>query len=113
MRAWWWCRWEAGFCGRLFGVGIYLVDHRRQRPLFSERHLGVLGDPWFHVGPWHVELLYPDWLRETVINPLGICFRALRPVRRSGVYGREIGFATTPRVTRWRRFWRTEEDHRS
>jgi hypothetical protein len=47
---------------RLFGFGLRLVDHRRSRPLFSERYPGQYGirkRRYWHWGSWCLLFLTP------------------------------------------------------
>lgn len=51
-----WLNDDHGFCLRIFGWGLNVVDHRKSRPYFSDRnHLFRR----LHIGPWCIRPMTP------------------------------------------------------
>ncbi len=56
---------------RVFGWGVSIVDHRRMRPLFSERYNGTHGIKkrlYVHVGPWCIKFLRPERRKASALK---------------------------------------------
>jgi hypothetical protein len=105
----WWRVYPSGFSVRILGWGFFAEDHRVYPPVFSESELGVTGEPWIHVGSWHMGLLLPMWLRDHVLIRCRIRFRGLKPERdHHQPWGHEIGYFPTRRsrkITDKQKWW--------